>query len=256
MTASLSSREFDCIYSFIQSHPKVYAGTRESCHRFLSAVKWVLRSGAQWRLLPAVLGKWNSVHKRFLRWSVRGIFEQLVFSLAETQADIEWLCVDSTIVRAHMSAAGTSHKSGGQKEQQLSRSRGGFTSKLHLKTDALGNPLKLVLTGGHRNDVIGFPGLCDEKDQEASAVLADRAYDTEKIRGYLAELQVEAVIPPRTSRVGREYTYDRELYKSRSVIECSINKLKWFRRVFTRFDKRADTYLSFVYFACVFVWLR
>ncbi len=255
MSASLTSREFDCIYSFLQSHPRVYAGSKKDCRRFLNAVKWILRSGAQWRLLPEHLGKWNSVHKRFQRWSTKGIFEQTASALSAQNADFEWLCVDSTIVRAHMSAAGASKKFGGQKEQQLGRSRGGFTSKLHLKTDAHGNPLKVILTAGQRHDAPLFFKLFEEEVQGVQAILADKGYDSQAIREKIHSLEAEAVIPSRKNRLS-PVEHDREIYKHRHVIECCINKLKWFRRVFSRFDKLAVCYLSFVYFACILLWLR
>jgi transposase len=255
MTASLSPREFDCIYSFLKLHPKVYSGSRKSCRRFMNAVMWILRSGAQWRLLPRTLGKWNTVHKRFQRWAKKGIFEQLLFHLSEEGADTEWLCVDSTVVRAHMCAAGASENSGGQQEQHLGRSRGGFTSKLHFQTDAHGNPMKVLLTAGQKHDAPLFFELFDEEIQGVQAVLADKGYDSQAIRLRIQTLGAQPVIPSRKNSLS-PVGYDRELYKHRHVVECSINKLKWFRRVFTRFDKLANCYLAFVCFACSLLWLR
>jgi transposase len=73
----LTEAQWATIGAFLAVHPRVYVGQPEECRRFLNAVLWVLRSGAQWRWLPPELGRWNSVFKRFARWSERGIWTEL-----------------------------------------------------------------------------------------------------------------------------------------------------------------------------------
>ena len=73
--------------------------------RFVEAIMWVGRNGARWRALPAQYGNWNSVHRRFRRWSKKGIW-QMMFNTLAVNADTEWLMIDSTIIRAHQHAAG------------------------------------------------------------------------------------------------------------------------------------------------------
>jgi transposase len=77
----------------------------EDNRRFVEAVMWIARTGAPWRDLPPELGKWSSVHKRFIRWSQSGIW-QMIFNTLAADVDTEWLMIDSTIVRAHQHAAG------------------------------------------------------------------------------------------------------------------------------------------------------
>ncbi len=89
----------------------------------------------------------------------------------------------------------------------------------------------------------------------ADYVLADKGYDSDAFVLKLQASGAEVVIPSRINRkVQREI--DEHLYKERHLIECCIGKLKHFRRVFSRFDKLAKNYLSFIYFASTIVWLR
>ena len=138
-------------------------------------------------------------------------------------------------------------------EQSLGRSRGGHSTKIHLATDALGNVIRFILTGGQRNDITQAEALTE--NLTAEYVLADKGYDSEAFVLKLKQSGAEVVIPSRINRkVQREI--DAHLYKERHLIECCIGKLKHFRRVFSRFDKLAKNYLSFVHFASTIVWLR
>jgi transposase len=137
--------------------------------------------------------------------------------------------------------------------QSLGRSRGGFSTKLHLATDALGNAVRFILTGGERNDITQAEQLIE--NLHAEYVIADKGYDSEAFVLKVKEQNSKAVIPSRSNhKVQREI--DKHLYKERHLIENQIGKLKHFRRVFSRFDKLAKNYLSFIYFASTVVWLR
>lgn len=110
----LTDDEWARIQGFLRQEPRAYVGQDEqACRRFVEAVKWMSRSGAQWRLLPAEYGAWNSVYKRFVRWCEAGVWERLLATLA-SDPDLEHGMLDATIVRAHPCAAGaqknTAHK--------------------------------------------------------------------------------------------------------------------------------------------------
>ena len=137
--------------------------------------------------------------------------------------------------------------------QSLGRSRGGFSTKIHLATDALGNALRFILTGGERNDITQAQALVN--DLVADYVIADKGYDAAPFVMKLKERNLEVVIPSRRNRK-EPREIDTHLYKERHLIENQIGKLKHFRRVFSRFDKLAKNYLSFIYFASTVVWLR
>ena len=144
-------------------------------------------------------------------------------------------------------------KNGGQAAQALGRSRGGFSTKLHILAEGLGHALHFILTGGQRHDITQAEALLDTL--RFDHVIADTAYDADWFLALLAELDAVAVIPPRANRT-EQRAYDKHLYKERHLIECFINKLKWYRRIFTRFEKLARRYLAFVHFAAALIWLR
>jgi len=105
MKVKLTDEQWQKILPILKTFPEIRLGAGRDCRRFIEAVLWITRSGAQWRLLPKPYGKWNSVYKRFANWSQAGIFEKL-FEQMSKDRDLEYLLIDSTIVRAHASSAG------------------------------------------------------------------------------------------------------------------------------------------------------
>jgi transposase len=105
MTAELSDEQWQKILPVLKTFPQIRLGAGRDCLLLLEAVLWVNRSGAQWRLLPRKYGRWNSVYKRFSRWSELKVFEKL-FEHFSQDRDLEHLLIDSTIVGAHACAAG------------------------------------------------------------------------------------------------------------------------------------------------------
>lgn len=144
-------------------------------------------------------------------------------------------------------------KNGGQAAQALGRSRGGFSTKIHIVVDALGNPLKFILTGGQRHDVTQARALLEPYAFDRA--IADKGYDADDLLAFIAEKEAEAVIPPKANRT-EERAYDKHVYKERHLVECFINKIKWYRRVFTRYEKLARRYMAFLHLVGAFIWLR
>ncbi len=135
----------------------------------------------------------------------------------------------------------------------MGRSRGGFSCKIHGTVDGLGNPLRLRLTAGQRHDITQAYHLLEGFNFER--LIADRGDAAEHFIDYLFDRGIEAVIPPhQCATVLREY--DEWLYRERHLVECFINKIKHFRRIFSRFDKLDTSYLGFLHFVSSLVWVR
>ena len=163
--------------------------------------------------------------------------------------DREAYAVDATYVRVH--AHGTRAR-GGYAAQAVGRSRGGLTSKVHLLTDALGYPVRFVITGGERNDVTQAPALVPPG--QGAQVLCDRGYDADWWRERLLAAGHQPVVPGRRHRLIQP-AYDEYTYRSRHLIGNAFARLKSSRRIATRYEQTTIAYAAFVALACVFLWL-
>ena len=188
---------------------------------------------------PEKYGNWNSIFRRFRRWSASGVWESAAVALAETMAESGHYNIDSTSVRAHVSAAGGK---GGSIDELLG-SRGGFTSKIHCLGDARGRPIAFNLTPGEAADCKTYDTLIELPEQAPDALLADKAYDTDAIRDDLKKRGIKAVIPPKSNRTAT-IRYSKRLYRERNCIERVIGHLKINRAIATRYDQLADSFLG------------
>ena len=117
----------------------------------------------------------------------------------------------------------------------------------------MGRPLRLLLTPGQAAEIKSAPALLE--GIRAKGAIADRAYDANPLRALLAAAGMEAVIPAKRNRK-LPIAHDATLYRTRNRIERCFNKLKHFRRIATRFDRRDVYFLSFLHLACTLLWLR
>jgi transposase len=121
-----------------------------------------------------------------------------------------------------------------------------------VAVDALGNPLRVILSAGQIADIDCAAALIE--NLPGQAVVADKGYDADHFVTKIEATGAVAVIPPRSNRLTpREF--DRHLYRARNLIERFFARLKQFRRIATRYDKLAKSFLSFIHLACAFVWL-
>lgn len=250
MHCLIKNTDFEKIVKYLEKEKGIHTKNMERLKTFINAVYYLSRSGCQLRLLPYYYGHWRAVHKRFKEWSDRGIWERM-FEYFKQDPDTEWVMIDSTIVRAHACAAGFGKDS--QQKEALGRSKGGFSTKIHTATDALGNPLKFILTAGQRNDITQAKKLC--KSIFNATIIADKAYDCDDFVETILSQKCIPNIPPKSNRKNPR-SYDKDLYEYRHIIECFFSKLKHFRRIFSRYDKSSKSYLSFLHFVGVFIWIR
>jgi transposase len=141
----------------------------------------------------------------------------------------------------------------GAEAQAIGRSRGGLTTKIHLVVDGLGDPARFSLTPGQAHDITQAHLLVD--DLPGAYAIADASYDADHLRDPIEARGALAVIPGSTSRA-RRVAIDRPIYKERHLVECCFSKLKGFRRIATRYDKTAASFLSMVTLAATILWLR
>ena len=146
----------------------------------------------------------------------------------------------------------------------MGRSRGGFGTKVHVRAEGLGKPLVFVLTGGERHEEVAFEWLMEggkvkrrgggRPKARPRRMVGDKGYSSEKVRRHLRGLGVSAVIPRRQGQ-GRGRRFDRQAYRQRNRVERLINRLKQFRRIATRYEKRAANYLAMLTLAAILLWL-
>ena len=140
--------------------------------------------------------------------------------------------------------------------------RGGFGSKVHLMTDARGLPIGCVLTQGNRNECPVFDELLDAALANTGGaaperLAADRGYSADRIRRKLSAMGVEPVIPYRCSEhVADRPALDGRAYRGRNVIERCVGRLKEMRRIGTRYEKLASSYLAMLTLGMAVLYLR
>ena len=165
---------------------------------------------------------------------------------------------------------------GGAEGESLGRSRGGLTTKIHLSADGKCRPLSLIITPGQRADCTQFKPVLEKirvpkigpgrPRKKPDSVAADKAYSNRPCREYLRHRGIRHTIPEKTdqqqtraakgSHGGRPPAFDPEAYKQRNTVERAHNKLKAFRAVAMRTDKREFIFHGTIDIASIKIWLR
>ena len=128
-----------------------------------------------------------------------------------------------------------------------------MSTKIHAAADSLGEPVRLIGGPGQENDIQRGNDLIE--GFSPGHVLADKAYDADRLHASILNAGAEVVIPPKRNR-RVQHAYDKDIYKERNRIERFFNKLKHFRRVATRYDKLLVNFMGFVTIAAIAIQLR
>ena len=136
----------------------------------------------------------------------------------------------------------------------MGRSRGGLSTKIHVRVDHQGRPIQILITPGQAHDLTGAEPLLANLG-EGTIVIADKAYDADRLRTHIKERGAIANIPNMIRRKKR-FRWTKALYRKRNQIERFFNKLKQFRRIATRYDKLGASFLAFLQLAAVRISIR
>jgi len=155
-------------------------------------------------------------------------------------------------------------KRGAADAEALGRSRGGFSTKLHLRAEGGGKPLTLRITAGQRHEAVEFERLMEQGAVQRPGrgrpklrpkrVVGDKGYRSTRIRQYLQQRGIRMTIP-RKANERRTGSFDRAVYRKRNRIERLINRLKQYRRIATRYEKRAANYVAMLTIVAIRLWL-
>jgi transposase len=127
-----------------------------------------------------------------------------------------------------------------------------MSTKIHAIVDALGNPLRFILTPGQVNDITQAEALI--ADLPTGHVLADKGYDSKALRDTIVNQNAVPVIPPR--KTSPQVPCDFALYCERNLVERFFLKIKHFRRIATRYDQTPRAFLSILCLVSAFIWTK
>jgi len=212
----------------------------------LESILFVLTEGCSWRAIDRPQARWNSVYQYFRRWCQHGTLQKVLIQFGPELAP-GWHFVDSTHVKVH---ADGSNPAGGQASQAMGRTKGGLNTKIHALVNARSEALVIALSGGNQADI----SLAEELTEclpENSTLIGDKAYDSSTLRQTAATKGITTCIPGRSNRT-TTVPFSATLYRRRHRVENFFERIKRYRRVATRYDKLAETFLGFVCLAILF----
>ena len=214
----------------------------------LSGIVFVLRTGLPWRDVPGYFGAWGTIYTRFRRWCASGLFAQMLRVLSRrAQGMLRHL--DCSHIKLHQHGT---NPAGGQQAQAMGRTKGGLNTKLAAVVDRHGRAVALCLAAGPRHDLYAVEPLLARTRR--CRIVADKGFDADSFRQRLHGQHTRCCIPPKRGR-RHPARFHRGYYRSRHHVENFFQRIKTLRRISTRYEKLATTFLAFVQLAAVLDWL-
>jgi len=243
-----------------KARPKPKGGRpRNDDRQMMDAIYYVLRTGIQWKALPASVGAGSSVHDRFQEWQQAGVFRNmwaaglLAYDAAQG-IEWEWQAMDGAMTKAPLGGEGTG-------PNPTDRSKSG--TKRSLLTDGRGVPLGIAVDGANRNDMKMVRATLEAQvgkrpkptKNKPQNMCLDKGYDYDQVRDILAEF---GYIPHIRAR-GEETVAKKNIpgYRARRwVVERTHSWMNRFRRLLIRWEKKVENYVAMLEFACAFIAFR
>lgn len=152
-----------------------------------------------------------------------------------------------------------------QQREALGWSKGGFSTKIHLRCEGNGLPMTFWLTVGERHEAVVFEQLMQQGAVKRAGagrprlrprrVVGDKGYSSGAIRRYLRRRGICLTIARKVNERHRG-EFDKSIYRQRNQVERCFNRLKQFRRIATRYEKKAENYLAMLTLASILLWLQ
>jgi len=215
----------------------------------VEGIFYVLRTAIAWRDMPACYGPWNSVYTRWRRWCALGLWQEIL-RLLSRHAVGRIRFIDGSHIKLHQ--FGT-NPAGGQNAQAIGRTKGGLNTKLCALVEGHGRLMGAVVAPGQIYEVEAAAPLLDALKNVL--LVGDKGFDADALREKLLEQGCLASIPPRSGRRAPAW-YHRGFYRQRHKIENFFQRIKIYKRISTRYEKLALTFLNFVLVAGIFDWLK
>jgi len=214
----------------------------------VTAIWYVLRVGCPWRDLLERYGPWGSIYTRWRRWSAGGLWQRLLQRVARrAQGTLRHL--DCSHIKFHQDGA---NPSGGQAAQAIGRTKGGLNTKLAAVVERHSRAVDICLAPGPQHDLHAVAPLLPIVRRHR--LVADNGFDADSFREGLHLQRTRCCIPPRCGRL-QPAKFHRGYYRCRHHVENFFYRIKKYRRVGTRYEKLAETFLAFVQLAATLDWL-
>jgi transposase len=205
----------------------------------VEAIFYVLRMAVAWRDLPTRYGPWNSVYTRWRRWCALGLWQEIL-GLLSRRATGRLRFIDGSHIKLQQFGC---NPAGGQKAQAIGRTKGGLNTKLCALVEGQGRLMAAVVAPGQIYEVEAAAPLLDTLKNVL--LVGDKGFDADALRKKLQAQSCLASIPPRSGRRSPAW-YHQEFYRQRHKIENFFQRIKIHKRVSTRYDKLALTFINFI----------